>query len=468
MRAKEFVVEAPIPMDPSRRGFLKKAAGTAAAGATMAAAGPQITALVTNFSKQIGGLGGLQALQAMLKVATAREIYDMLDYYTNTGIMSDAITGEEMQALDDSGWARRPDVQAWFRANLDPDEANEWGSWNDFEEWCYDHDLGIDEAFKQVTGKPLKLELVDNILANTKGLEFHELPEYFEAYPAAFDIIDPYKDLRDAPTLEKLENIDVAAKGANLPAPVVTAANAISGLVRQIFKSKGKPLTPPQQVKPAQALSAPTKPEVELPVNVKQKQKVGQGVAESTTVKRDGITLKYHYAPNRDLIIVAASEDGSKELGQARFKDYGPIGQPKYKGEQVHVDDRYRGQGVATVMYDLARDLLKRVYPSDAQTQDGEAFWRGKPVWEQELNEFDPGEGGFGPFKVYYEQDYLIGQFPTYDEAMGEVDFLRDSDPKSATHHWRIVDGTGETVWEYDIGDEIDYHRHSRKFQRRP
>jgi hypothetical protein len=84
------------------------------------------------------------------------------------------------------------------------------------------------------------------------------------------------------------------------------------------------------------------------------------------------------------------------------------------------------------------------------------------------LTEFDPGEDGFGPFKVYYEQDYLIGQFPTYEEAKGEVDFLRDSDPKSATHHWRIVDGTGETVWEYDIGNEIDYHRRSKKFQRRP
>ena len=83
------------------------------------------------------------------------------------------------------------------------------------------------------------------------------------------------------------------------------------------------------------------------------------------------------------------------------------------------------------------------------------------------LTEFDPGPGGFGPFKVYYEQDYFIGQFSTYEEAMGEVDFLRQSDPKSATHHWRIVDGTGETVWEYDIGDDIDAWRRGQKFQRR-
>jgi hypothetical protein len=97
---------------------------------------------------------------------------------------------------------------------------------------------------------------------------------------------------------------------------------------------------------------------------------------------------------------------------------------------------------------------------------DRRGFWKGKPVWEQELNEFDPGPGGFGPFKVYVE-DYFVEQFPTFEEAMGEVDFRRNADPKSATHHWRIVDGTGETVWEYDIGDEIDYHRRSNKFQRR-
>jgi hypothetical protein len=83
------------------------------------------------------------------------------------------------------------------------------------------------------------------------------------------------------------------------------------------------------------------------------------------------------------------------------------------------------------------------------------------------LTEFDPGPGGFGPFKVYYEQDYFIGQFSTFEEAKDEVDFRRDADPKSATHHWRIVDGTGKTVWEYNIGDEIDAERRRQKFQRR-
>ena len=41
-----------------------------------------------------------------------------------------------------------------------------------------------------------------------------------------------------------------------------------------------KDMGPVQQVKSSPALPAPIKPEVEVPVNVKQKQKVGQGVAE--------------------------------------------------------------------------------------------------------------------------------------------------------------------------------------------
>jgi GNAT superfamily N-acetyltransferase len=190
-------------------------------------------------------------------------------------------------------------------------------------------------------------------------------------------------------------------------------------------------------------------------------------IVESTTVERDGITLDYQFSTDQQKLKITALSNG-RRLGSAEFQNYGPVDSPEYKGDQVEVDERYRGQGIATIMYDLAKELVGQIYPSPSQTSDGERFWKGKPVWEQELNEFDPGEGGFGPFKVYYEQDYFIGQFPTFEEAKGEVDFLRDSDPKSATHHWRIVDGTGETVWEYDIGADIDARRRSQKFQRRP
>jgi len=246
MRAREFVIEAPIPMDPSRRGFLKRAAGTAAAGAAMSAAGPQITALITNFTKEVGGMNGIQALKAMLKVASAREISDMYDYYADSGILEDAIAESDLAAL--------------ARINYD---------WSDFEEHCEENDINdYFEEFQRLTGQPLKVDLVNQIIEKIDpdwGVEY-----FFDQYPEALEMVDTYSEV--TPTLQKLENIDVAAKEARLPAPVVTAANAISGLVRQIFKSNGKPLTAPQPVKAAPALPAPTRPEVELPVNLTQTQ----------------------------------------------------------------------------------------------------------------------------------------------------------------------------------------------------
>jgi hypothetical protein len=366
MRAREFVIEAPIPMDPSRRGFLKRAAGTAAAGAAMSAAGPQITALVTNFVKETGGMTIIQALKEMLKVATADEIYNMYDYYADTGIMEDGITDDDMLALKQSDWANRPDVKSWMQQQIDDGQSRpgeDW-SWYEFQEWCNDNDLYPDEEFERITGRPLKMTQVLNIIEKFTD---EDITSFFDDHPGAMYIITPDYLKQYLTHIEPLENIDVAAKQAQLPTRVVTAANTIAGFVRQLFKSNGKPLTAPQPVKAAPALPAPTQPEIELPVDIKQKQ--------AEPVRRQG-----------------------------------------------------NGQ--------------------------------------DQLTEFDPGEGGFGPFKVYHE-DYFVEQFPTFEEAMGEIDFRRNADPKSATHHWRIVDGTGETVWEYDIGDDIDAYRRSQKFQRR-
>jgi pterin-4a-carbinolamine dehydratase len=81
---------------------------------------------------------------------------------------------------------------------------------------------------------------------------------------------------------------------------------------------------------------------------------------------------------------------------------------------------------------------------------------------ESRLNEFDRGEGGFGPFKVY-DTNYFVGSFETLDDAREEVEFLRDADPRTANNQWRIVDGTGETVWAHDPGEAADAWRSSQK-----
>jgi GNAT superfamily N-acetyltransferase len=105
-------------------------------------------------------------------------------------------------------------------------------------------------------------------------------------------------------------------------------------------------------------------------------------IAESTQVERNGITLDYQFSSDQQKLKIVASSNG-RQLGFADFQNYGPLDQPEFKGDQVEVDERYRGQGIATIMYDLARELVGRIYPSPSQTADGERFWKGKQVWEE-------------------------------------------------------------------------------------
>ena len=80
------------------------------------------------------------------------------------------------------------------------------------------------------------------------------------------------------------------------------------------------------------------------------------------------------------------------------------------------------------------------------------------------LNEFDPGEGGFGPFKVYVGDEFLE-EFATFDQAKEEIEFLRTADPKSFDADWKIIDSAGKTVWQHDPGEAIDAMRMRRKIQ---
>jgi hypothetical protein len=100
-----------------------------------------------------------------------------------------------------------------------------------------------------------------------------------------------------------------------------------------------------------------------------------------------GVTLSHEFTNDQTLRVNAMSND--KPIGAATFVNYGSPDNPRYKGEQVHVDEQYRGKGIATKMYDLAKKLVGNVHPSDAQTGDGEAFWQGKEIWEEKsINEF--------------------------------------------------------------------------------
>jgi hypothetical protein len=433
MRAQEFIVEM------NRRGFLKGLAGFAASAAV-----PSSVVKLLSTPAGVSSLAtsaGVSALGIEAGLALLKGIRKHLDQY---------------RAEDDDDYFEAYEDMA---AKLGFDATNADGEYIDplsdlLNLYRKNPEQSAQQLIKHVQSKAVDPAKVKASFQPRDDWRYHARKNRKEP-----DLTGGYGDKPKVSAQPTVTNV------ATAPGTLARAATVAKAGIDKL-SNLGKNMGLGQQVKATTALSAPSKPEVELPVNVKQKQKVGQEVAEATIVERDGITLDYQFSANQQKLKITASSNG-RRLGSAVFQNYGPADRPEYKGDQVEVDERYRGQGIATVMYNLARELVGKIYPSPAQTQDGEAFWKGKPFWEQELNEFDPGEGGFGPFKVYYEQDYFIGQFPTYEEAKGEVDFLRDSDPKSATHHWRIVDGTGETVWEYDIGDDIDAWRRGQKFQKR-
>ena len=104
------------------------------------------------------------------------------------------------------------------------------------------------------------------------------------------------------------------------------------------------------------------------------------------TVHRDGLDLESIIVGN-DFQITASSH--GRELGRVLFLQYGDN---QLEAQDLWVDEDYRGQGIATVMYDWAKDLGYRVERSDAQTDAGKHFWdknRGEEgqIWESELDE---------------------------------------------------------------------------------
>ena len=118
-------------------------------------------------------------------------------------------------------------------------------------------------------------------------------------------------------------------------------------------------------------------------------------------------------------------------------------------------------------------ELFKTGLPAGLQGSADEVFsavrqglepWLEQGVEENSLNEFDPGEEGFGPFKVYVDNEFLE-KFATFDQAKEEIEFLRTADPKSFDADWKIIDGTGKTVWQHDPGEAIDAMRMRRKLQ---
>jgi len=110
---------------------------------------------------------------------------------------------------------------------------------------------------------------------------------------------------------------------------------------------------------------------------------------------RDGIDLSFEKIKDDEYVSddddentvaqVTATSNG-KELGHVLFSIDGDTLLP----QDLEVDERYRGQGVAAIMYDYVKSLGYQIRRSGQQTDAGAGFWsKHRPsqnVWETELD----------------------------------------------------------------------------------
>ena len=111
---------------------------------------------------------------------------------------------------------------------------------------------------------------------------------------------------------------------------------------------------------------------------------VAEGVAEGLE-HFNGIEISME--KENDEIMVTAMMSGGRELGHVLFIIDGEHLMP----QDLEVDERYQGQGIAATMYDYVKSKGYKIRRSGQQTDAGAGFWDkhkpGKNVWEQDVDE---------------------------------------------------------------------------------
>ena len=155
------------------------------------------------------------------------------------------------------------------------------------------------------------------------------------------------------------------------------------------------------------------------------------GVAEGRE-NYNGVNILFQ--KDDDEIFVKASA-GGRELGHVLFVVDGDYLMP----QDLEVEERYRGQGIAQIMYDYVKSKGYKIRRSGQQTDAGAGFWdkhkgQGQNVWEQgvaeafdkphktKLNELFTSYGGYELHHNPRNADRgYIYSFNTKDKRDGEI-----------------------------------------------
>jgi GNAT superfamily N-acetyltransferase len=97
-----------------------------------------------------------------------------------------------------------------------------------------------------------------------------------------------------------------------------------------------------------------------------------------------GIDLSFEYDDKFGESARVQAFSNGRKLGYAEFLI---VRDNELEATDLEVDERYRGQGIARLMYDFVKQQGYKIHRSHAQTIDGHAFWnknRGEDdrVWE--------------------------------------------------------------------------------------
>ena len=163
-----------------------------------------------------------------------------------------------------------------------------------------------------------------------------------------------------------------------------------------------------------------------------------QGVTEDSF---QGIDISVER--EEDEIMVRASA-GGRPLGSVLFVDYDGALMP----QDLEVDERYRGQGIARTMYDYVKSLGYKIRRSGQQTDAGAGFWaKHRPdsnVWEQGVAEVKilsrvKGKGS------------EPGQLPRFGRPIAPGEETRYLGTK-------VADWQGREIWRDYLGGQLSYH----------
>ena len=164
-------------------------------------------------------------------------------------------------------------------------------------------------------------------------------------------------------------------------------------------------------------------------------------ITESKTVEYEGLTLKIS-KNGHELTVDALDDWGNKVLGHVKFN----IGDGRELDPQdLRVDDKYQGQGIARVMYDYVKSLGYTINRSWDQTDAGAGFWnkhRGEDVrvWESFLDEANASAVQFQTASTdNYQSSFTVTAIAD-GKTVGHFSFFRDPETDDVHNQAEVTD----------------------------